>query len=112
MYDMINIFEVFLPQLLRYPNPTDPLNGEAAALMMREPKGYEAKVKGKREIQSKRQHMPELNADLQAEYVTKYATKEHVDDAGADTEDSDEMSSVGSYDEDEDEEPAGTMDEV
>ena len=47
MYDMINIFEVFLPQLLRYPNPTDPLNGEAAALMMRETKAYEAKVKGK-----------------------------------------------------------------
>lgn len=46
MYDMINIFEVFLPQLLRYPNPSDPLNGEAAALMMREPKAYEAKVKG------------------------------------------------------------------
>ena len=46
MYDMINIFEVFLPQLLRYPNPTDPLNGEAAALLMREPKTYEAKVKG------------------------------------------------------------------
>lgn len=46
MYDMVNIFEVFLPQLLRYPNPTDPLNGEAAALMMREPKGYDAKVKG------------------------------------------------------------------
>ena len=50
MYDMINIFEVFLPQLLRYPNPTDPLNGEAAALMMREPKGYEAKVKGESRI--------------------------------------------------------------
>lgn len=46
MFDMINIFEVFLPQLLRYPNPTDPLNGEAAALLMREPKGYDAKVKG------------------------------------------------------------------
>jgi ubiquitin-protein ligase len=46
MYDMINIFEVFLPQLLRYPNPTDPLNGEAAALLMREPKSYDAKVKG------------------------------------------------------------------
>ena len=46
MYDMINIFEVFLPQLLRYPNPTDPLNGEAAALMMRDKDGYEAKVKG------------------------------------------------------------------
>lgn len=46
MYDMINIFEVFLPQLLRYPNPTDPLNGEAAALLMREPQSYDAKVKG------------------------------------------------------------------
>lgn len=46
MFDMINIFEVFLPQLLRYPNPTDPLNGEAAALLMREPRSYDAKVKG------------------------------------------------------------------
>lgn len=91
MYDMVNIFEVFLPQLLRYPNPTDPLNGEAAALMMREPKSYDAKVK---------------------EYVTKYASKEAADDAGEDSEDDDEMSSVGSYDSDDDEEPAGTMDEV
>ena len=47
MFDMINIFEVFLPQLLRYPNPTDPLNGEAAALLMREPRTYDARVKGK-----------------------------------------------------------------
>ena len=46
MFDMINIFEVFLPQLLRYPNPTDPLNGEAAALLMRDPKTYDLKVKG------------------------------------------------------------------
>ena len=46
MFDMINIFEVFLPQLLRYPNPTDPLNGEAAALLMRDSKSYDAKVKG------------------------------------------------------------------
>lgn len=43
---MINVFEFFLPQLLRYPNPTDPLNGEAAALLMREPQKYEIKVKG------------------------------------------------------------------
>ncbi|KAK5113228.1 Ubiquitin-conjugating enzyme E2 8 [Meristemomyces frigidus] len=92
MYDMVNIFEVFLPQLLRYPNPTDPLNGEAAALMMREQKAYDIKVK---------------------EYVAKYATKENVDDAGDDSNDSDEMSSVGSLDEDEDDdEPAGQMDEV
>lgn len=44
--------------------------------------------------------------------MSKYATKENVDDAGADSEDSDEMSSVGSFDDEDDEEPAGTMDEV
>ncbi|OKP13155.1 Ubiquitin-conjugating enzyme E2 8 [Penicillium subrubescens] len=83
MYDMINIFEVFLPQLLRYPNPSDPLNGEAAALMMREPK----------------------------EYVAKYASKEAVDEAGEDTESEGELSSAGSYESD-GEEPAGAMDDV
>ncbi|KAL9049707.1 MAG: hypothetical protein Q9162_007079 [Coniocarpon cinnabarinum] len=92
MYDMINIFEVFLPQLLRYPNPTDPLNGEAAALMMRDKDGYEAKVK---------------------EYVSRFASKDAADEAGEDSESEDEMSSVGSYRSgDDDEEPAGNMDEL
>ena len=45
MFDLINVFEVFLPQLLLYPNPTDPLNGEAAALLMREPEQYNKKVR-------------------------------------------------------------------
>jgi ubiquitin-conjugating enzyme E2 H len=44
--DLVNVFEVFLPQLLLYPNPTDPLNGEAAALLMREPETYKKKVRG------------------------------------------------------------------
>ncbi|KAH7521626.1 hypothetical protein FEM48_Zijuj07G0053000 [Ziziphus jujuba var. spinosa] len=34
MFDLINVVEVFLPQSVMYPNPSDPLNGEAAALMM------------------------------------------------------------------------------
>lgn len=45
MFDLVNIFEVFLPQLLLYPNPADPLNGEAAALLLREPAAYNARVK-------------------------------------------------------------------
>ncbi|KAL9242810.1 hypothetical protein vseg_016774 [Gypsophila vaccaria] len=45
MFDLVNVFEVFLPQLLIYPNPSDPLNGEAAALMMRDKSAYEQKVK-------------------------------------------------------------------
>jgi len=83
MFDMINIFEVFLPQLLRYPNPNDPLNGEAAALLMRHPKEYEGKVK---------------------EYVQRFATKEAADAAtgGNDEDDADEeMSDMGSISENE-----------
>ncbi|KAL8757173.1 MAG: hypothetical protein Q9199_002397 [Rusavskia elegans] len=87
MFDMINIFEVFLPQLLRYPNPTDPLNGEAAAMLMRDQKTYDVKVK---------------------EYVARYASKEAADDAGNDSDEEDAMSSVGDF-ESGDEEPAGQM---
>ncbi|GAB5592461.1 ubiquitin-conjugating enzyme E2 H [Umbelopsis nana] len=80
MFDMINIFESFLPQLLRYPNPTDPLNGEAAALMMREPTTYESKVK---------------------EYVSRYATREAADAATDESSEEEEMSDVSYSDSDE-----------
>jgi ubiquitin-conjugating enzyme E2 H len=45
MYDLINIFEIFLPQLLLYPNPTDPLNPEAAQLSIKYEDKYKQKVK-------------------------------------------------------------------
>lgn len=74
MYDLTNIFEVFLPQLLTYPNPTDPLNGEAAALQMREPERYRQKV---------------------IEYVRKYAKPEDfpTSTSAGDQEDEDENGS-------------------
>jgi ubiquitin-conjugating enzyme E2 H len=109
MYDMINIFEVFIPQLLRYPNPTDPLNGEAAALLMREPKSYDAKVKG---LYHQVLKIPLCSANPDSEYVQKYANKDTAEDSDKDNDDDDEMSSVGSYESGDEDEAAGNMEDI
>lgn len=44
MYNLVNVFSTFLPQLLLYPNPADPLNGEAASLMNKDLAAYTKKV--------------------------------------------------------------------
>jgi ubiquitin-conjugating enzyme E2 H len=44
MFELKNIFDVFLPQLLLYPNPADPLNAEAAALNLKYHEKYKEKV--------------------------------------------------------------------
>lgn len=51
------------------------------------------------------------NANRGTEYVQRYATKDAVDEAGAESADDDDMSSVASFGED-DEEAAGKMDDV
>ena len=60
--DLANIFESFLPQLLAYPNPVDPLNGDAAALYLHKPEDYKKKVK---------------------DYVQRFATAELADGLSA-----------------------------
>ncbi len=45
MFDLINIFDVFIPQLLQYPNAKDPLNTDAALTYIKDKKEYEKKVR-------------------------------------------------------------------
>lgn len=45
MYSLVNIFYIFLPQLLTYPSPMDPLNSNAAALFLEDKSLYEQKVR-------------------------------------------------------------------
>ncbi|XXQ29673.1 E2 ubiquitin-conjugating enzyme [Plasmodiophora brassicae] len=45
MFDLVNIFSVFLPQLLMYPNAHDPLNGEAGALYIQDREAYHKRVR-------------------------------------------------------------------
>lgn len=45
MYELKNIFDVFLPQLLMYPNPSDPLNSSAAKLLLLDNKKYEETIR-------------------------------------------------------------------
>jgi ubiquitin-conjugating enzyme E2 H len=45
MFDLINIFDVFIPQLLQYPNAKDPLNTDAALTYIKDQQEYEKKVR-------------------------------------------------------------------
>jgi ubiquitin-conjugating enzyme E2 H len=91
MFDLINVFEVFLPQLLTYPNATDPLNGEAAALLIRDPEKYKAKIR---------------------EFVQKYAQDVSFDDKDDDDKQSDDDDdSEMLSDSEEDETAAGKMED-
>ena len=76
--ELLNVFDVFLPQLLIYPNPTDPLNGQAASLLMHNPDAYKAKIQGQC------LYIVLICRDwLASEYVKRFATQDAIDDAEA-----------------------------
>lgn len=78
LYDLSNIFDSFLPQLLAYPNPHDPLNSEAASMYHHKPEEYVRKVQ---------------------EYIRRYATEDALNNQDEDT--SSTESTMSDFSEDE-----------
>jgi ubiquitin-protein ligase len=58
MYSLLNVMEHLLPQLLSHPNPLSPLNGEAAALLLRSSKDYDARVEAHVKLNAPRRLIP------------------------------------------------------
>lgn len=97
LYDLSNIFESFLPQLLTYPNPIDPLNGDAAAMYLHKPEEYKKKVTGRRcyETTTKRQKCKFIS-----DYVKRFATEEALRETEKNEQSSDDESSMSDFSED------------
>lgn len=112
MFDMFNIFEEFIPQLLNYPNAADPLNGDASSLYMRNKAQYLEKVK----LYVKKYANPD---DVRNQNYTGNETADKngtEEDSDGNEDDDEELSSVDAssddYDDDDDmdDDVAGTLD--
>lgn len=89
MYELVNIFESFLPQLLSYPNPADPLNVEAAHLMNQNLSEYETKVKGLVKEHAM-ENVSEPQSCSEAEGMSEESLPEKIDEIPEETEELEE----------------------
>ena len=79
LFELKNIFEEFLPQLLLYPNPNDPLNPDAADLLLHHKKQYEERVRKyvKLYANDKKEKKGEIDKNLEIRKINSddYLTK-------------------------------------
>ncbi|KAJ3435802.1 ubiquitin-conjugating enzyme e2 h [Anaeramoeba flamelloides] len=87
VFNLINIFDIFLPQLLLYPNPTDPLNHDAANLQTKDLEAYQKYAK---EMVKKYA----LNKNYKKQNTTKNENEDNNQDELSDLSGSEELSDL------------------
>lgn len=93
MFGLVNIFENFLPHLLRYANPSDPLNTEASTLMNKDEAKYNSTVK---------QYVQLYAQNIANDEDENYPRENGNATAAQEDDDEDELSDVGSLSSDDD----------
>ena len=88
MFELVNIFELFLPQLLSYPNPKDPLNADAANLLNRSPADYNLVVRRYTQEYAMKGRGLKAEAEPQARMVCEEVDRKAVHKVSTDCEDS------------------------
>lgn len=80
MYELKNIFDVFLPQLLMYPNPSDPLNSEAAKLLLSDHSKYETAIRDHIKANASKEMIESLKFPNKSNQKKETNKKDKVDD--------------------------------
>jgi len=91
-YSLVNVFQMFLPQLLTYPNMRDPLNMEAFLTWKKDRSQYEEKVKEYVRLYAKDMEATRGSKRTRAEF-------EETTDPSADDDNVSELSAVDMADE-------------
>lgn len=78
MYELFNIFDVFLPQLLQDPNPKDPLNGDAAQLLLKDSEKYKLRVREYVKKFASKDKLPQLSGKKQENGTKEVVTNGNI----------------------------------
>ncbi|GIQ79665.1 hypothetical protein KIPB_000338 [Kipferlia bialata] len=82
LYGLAHVFETFIPHLLRYPNPHDPLNSDAARMLIGNEEQYKVQVRRFTSVHASPEnaHLPK---DIPSPFKQLLLQQSHKEEVGA-----------------------------